>query len=237
MNKMKKFLSNKGMYLVAIGCVAVICLAGLYIAQNLNGEGGQLSGSSTPISATKDAQGVVAVPTRKNETSTATASPMVTATPSAGSTTVVPTATPQNTTTKNPAISLKMPVDGETLIDYAMDKLVYNKTLDEWRTHSGVDVKAALNTEVKAAADGKVIDAKKDPRLGYLIILEHEDGFKTIYANLKEQANVEIGDVVSCGDTIGWVGSTAPFEYAEEAHLHFEVLLNDKCVNPWLYLP
>ena len=232
MNKIKKFLQSKGMYLVAIGSVAVICLAGLYIAQNLNGEGGQIAGSQTPISATKEAQDVIAVPTKKNETNVV-ASP----TPTVNSTISAPTTTPQSTQNKAPTISLQLPVTGKTLTDYAMDKLVYNKTLDEWRTHSGVDIAAAVNTEVKAAANGKVVDAKKDPRLGHLIILEHTDGFKTIYANLKEQANVEIGDMVSCGDVIGWVGSTAPFEYAEEAHLHFEVLLNEKCANPWLYLP
>ena len=232
MNKIKKFLQNRGMYLVAIGSVAIICLAGLYIAQNLNGEGGQPGGSQTPISATKEAQNVIAVPTKKNETGV-----VVSPTPTINATTAVPTTTPQSTQNKTPTISLQLPVTGNTLTDYAMDKLVYNKTLDEWRTHSGVDIASAINTEVKAAANGKVVDAKKDPRLGHLIILEHADGFKTIYANLKEQSNVEIGDVVSCGDVIGWVGSTAPFEYAEEAHLHFEVLLNDKCANPWLYLP
>ena len=232
MNKIKKFLQNRGMYLVAICSVAAICLAGLYIAKNLNGEGGQPSGSQTPISATKDAQDVIAVPTKKNEITVVT-SP----TPTVNSTVTAPTATPKSTQNKAPTISLQLPVTGKTLTDYAMDKLVYNKTLDEWRTHSGVDIAVAINTEVKAAAAGKVVDAKKDPRLGYLIILEHADGFKTIYANLKEGANVEIGDVVSCGDVLGWVGSTAPFEYAEEAHLHFEVLLNDKCANPWLYLP
>lgn len=237
MNKIKKFLLSKGMYLVAIGCVAVVSLVGLYIAQNLNGEGDALSGSQTPASSTKEAQDVVAVPTRKNESPTVTPSVTAMPTPTSASTTHVPSSTPQSTAASVPTITLQKPVEGETLTDYAMDKLVYNKTLDEWRTHSGVDIGATLNAEVKAAADGKVVDVKKDPRLGYLIILEHADGFETIYANLKEEANVEIGDTVSCGDVIGWVGATAPFEYAEDAHLHFEVLLNDNCVNPWLYLP
>ncbi len=235
MNKIKKFLLSKGMYLIAIGCVAVVCLAGLYIAQNLNGEGDELSGSQTPASSTKEAQDVVAVPTSKNESPAVTPSATERTTPTSDSTTCIPSSTPQSTAASVPAITLQKPVEGETLTDYAMDKLVYNKTLDEWRTHSGVDIGAALNAAVKAAADGKVVDVKKDPRLGYLIILEHADGFETIYANLKEEANVEIGDTVSCGDVIGWVGATAPFEYAEDAHLHFEVLLNDNCVNPWLY--
>lgn len=235
MNKMKKFLLSKGMYLVAIVCVAVICLGGLYIAQNFGKGGEQGLQSQKPADSTGNVQDVIAVPTRKNET----ASPVPTIT--LQSTAATPSSTPAPTTsastaTKNPTIQLQKPVDGKTLTDYAMDKLVYNKTLDEWRTHSGVDMSAALNTEVKAAAAGKVVDAKKDPRLGYLIILEHENGFKTIYANLKEEANVKIGDMVNRGDVLGWVGATAPFEYAEEAHLHFEVLHNDICVNPWLYL-
>lgn len=239
MNKVKKFLLSKGMYVVAIGCVAVICLSGLYIARKFGGEGTNMSETQAPVSSTKEAQDVVAVPTRKNETPQATmaatgANAIPSTTPSSTNPSAnTPSSTPTPTQGNTATLVLQKPVEGETLTDYAMDRLVYNKTLDEWRTHSGVDIGAAIGTDVKAAADGKVVDAKKDPRLGYLIILEHTGGYKTIYANLKEEANVTIGDTVACGDVIGWVGATAPFEYAEDAHLHFEVLLNDVCTNPW----
>ncbi len=237
MNKVKNFFLNKGIYLIAIVGVAAICLSGLYIANLSKDPKENPDNSNSAVSSTSDSQDVVALPTRKTEAPSGTGS-----TPSAtpgGST--APTATPSVAPTVTPSnngadIKLVLPLEGNILVDYAMDKLIYNKTLDEWRTHSGVDIAADQDEEVKAAADGKVIDVKKDPRLGYLIIIEHKGGVNTIYANLKEETDVNIGDSVKQGDVIGWVGRTAPFEYAEDSHLHFEVVINDNCVNVWNYV-
>jgi len=235
MNKVKNFLLNKGVYLIAIGCVAVICLSGLYLA-NLS-EKEEYTGDNGVISATEEAQDVIALPTRKAESPDISVTPETTpgVTPSStpAESTVTDTSSEVNTI---PEIRLQLPVAGQISVDYAMDKLVYNKTLDEWRTHSGVDILADLDTEVKAAGDGKVIDVKKDPRLGRLIIVEHNSEIKSIYANLKEETNVKIGDVVKQGDVLGWIGNTAPFEYSEEPHIHFEILLKDVCTNVWNYV-
>lgn len=240
MKKVKNFLLNKGIYLIAIGCVAIVSLSGLYIANVMNKNGNEANPNNSAASSTSDAQDAIALPTRKADG--ATESPQA-ATPTpdpntSGGASTSPSATPSptpNSSGKPSNIKLALPVKGTILVDYAMDKLVYNKTLDEWRTHSGVDIAAPMGTEVKAAADGKVVDVKKDPRLGYLIIIEHNDSLKTIYANLKEETDVKIGDSIKKGDLIGWVGKTAPFEFADDPHLHFEVVLNDKCVNVWDY--
>ncbi len=130
-----------------------------------------------------------------------------------------------------------MPVTGEITFDYAMDKLVYSKTLDDWRTHSGIDIASPWGTNVKAVADGVVTDIKNDPRLGITVIVEHDNGLKTVYCNLAAGDTVNPNQKVKQGDFIGCVGNTALFESAEQPHLHFEVLKDNENVDPKLYLP
>jgi murein DD-endopeptidase MepM/ murein hydrolase activator NlpD len=130
-----------------------------------------------------------------------------------------------------------MPVFGEVSFEYAKDKLLYSKTLDEWRSHSGLDLKADRGTPVKVVADGVVTEIKNDPRIGITIIVDHLNGLKTVYANLANGDMVSPNQKVKQGEVIGSVGNTASFESAEPAHLHFEVLKNNKNVNPSDYLP
>lgn len=138
-------------------------------------------------------------------------------------------------TTENKKFS--MPVFGEVSFEYAQDKLVYSKTLNEWRAHPGIDIKADRGTPVKVVADGVVTEIKNDPRLGVTIIVDHLNGIKTVYANLANGDMVAPNQKVKQGEVIGSVGNTASFEAAEPPHLHFEVLKNNKNVNPSDYLP
>ena len=77
---------------------------------------------------------------------------------------------------------------------------------------------------------------KNDPRYGLTITISHENGFKTVYSNLLTTEFVSEGEEVKCGQTIATVGETAAFEVSEENHLHFEVLKDNKNVNPTIYL-
>ncbi|WP_038287067.1 M23 family metallopeptidase [Acetivibrio straminisolvens] len=133
-------------------------------------------------------------------------------------------------------LTFVMPVFGEVTFEYAMDRLVYSKTLDEWRAHSGVDLRADRGTPVKAVADGVVTEVKSDPRFGVTVIVEHENGIKTLYANLASGDMVTPNQKVKQGEIIGSVGNTAIIESAEPAHLHFEVLKDNKPVDPKSYL-
>lgn len=130
-----------------------------------------------------------------------------------------------------------MPVYGNIIHDFAMDRLVYSKTLEDWRTHSGIDIAASRGTAVKAVAAGTICDIRNDPKLGCTIVIDHENGFKTVYANLASTDMVLPNQIVEQGESIGSVGDTAIFEIASEPHLHFEVLKNDEVVDPKLYLP
>lgn len=130
-----------------------------------------------------------------------------------------------------------MPVHGEIILEFAVDKLIYSKTLNEWRAHTGIGISSERGTPVKVVADGVVTSTKNDPRLGITIIVEHSKDLKTVYANLASDDMVTPNQKVKQGEVIGCVGDTAAFKSADPSHLHFEVLKDNQPVNPVEYLP
>lgn len=144
-------------------------------------------------------------------------------------------ATVENTEAKNDP-TFKMPVDGTVIREYAKDKLVYSETLKEWITHPGIDIKADKTSVVKASADGKVKSIKNDPRYGLTVVIEHANGFTSVYSNLLTAEFVKANEEVKQGQTIGTVGESATFEIADGPHLHFEILKNSVNVDPNMYL-
>lgn len=133
--------------------------------------------------------------------------------------------------------SFIMPVDGSVSLEYAMDKLVYSKTLEEWRAHSGVDIASDRGTPVKAVADGVVCDIRNDLYYGIMVVIDHGNDVKSLYRNLAADDTVTVNQKVTQGETIGSIGNTAMDESAEQPHLHFEVLEKDASVDPMTYLP
>lgn len=100
------------------------------------------------------------------------------------------------------------------------------------RFHNGIDFTAPTGTEIYATGDGKVVEVKSMRRdYGNHIILDHGYGYTTIYAHL-DGFNVKRGQVVKRGDIIGYVGSTG---LSTAPHLHYEVLLNNRNVDPANY--
>ena len=128
------------------------------------------------------------------------------------------------------------PVEGEVTMEYAKDKLVYSSTLGEWITHTGIDIKAEKKTLVKASAAGTIKSIKNDPRFGLTVVIEHINGYSTVYSNLLTAEFISVGENVSEGQTIGTVGNTAAFEVLDESHLHFEILKNNESIDPTMYL-
>jgi murein DD-endopeptidase MepM/ murein hydrolase activator NlpD len=103
--------------------------------------------------------------------------------------------------------------------------------------HSGIDIEAPKGTPVLAAADGtvRVSEYNHGGGYGYYVIIDHEDGFSTLYAHLEMQDTplVEPGQEVEAGEKIGTVGVTG---YSTGPHLHFELRnRNDDPVDPAEY--
>lgn len=141
----------------------------------------------------------------------------------------------ENTVEKK-ELSFIAPVSGEITKDFATDTLIYSNTLEEWTTHSGIDIKADKTSVVMASEEGIIESIKNDPRYGLTITISHEDGFKTVYSNLLTTEFVTEGEKVDKGQTIATVGETASFEVADDSHLHFEMYKDGQNVNPTIYL-
>lgn len=100
------------------------------------------------------------------------------------------------------------------------------------KLHTGIDLAAPSGTPVKAAQGGTVAAARFMKGYGNCIFIDHPDGSQTRYAHLSE-INVAQGQKVDVGSDIGKVGSTGN---STGPHLHFEVRIDDKPVNPRDYV-
>ena len=133
-------------------------------------------------------------------------------------------------------ITFVKPTDGEIIGEFANENLIYSETLKEWITHTAIDIKADKTSVIKSAADGIVRSIVNDPRYGLTVIVEHDDGYETVYSNLLTAEFVVEGEEIKQGQTIGTAGNTASFECNMECHLHFELLKNGEYLNPSIYL-
>jgi hypothetical protein len=100
------------------------------------------------------------------------------------------------------------------------------------RPHNGIDLGAEYGTPIYAAGDGTVIKVENNPTgYGRSIVIDHGFGWQTRYAHM-QSFKVKKGDEVKRGHLIGTVGNTGD---SKGPHLHYEVLVNDRYVNPINY--
>jgi len=123
---------------------------------------------------------------------------------------------------------MKTPIDGARLSSGFGTRR--HPILGYRRAHKGVDFAAPRGTPIKAAGDGVVERADRYGSFGNYIRIRHANGYKTAYAHLKGfRRGVRKGRRVRQGDIIGYVGTTGR---STGPHLHYEVHLNGKAVNP-----
>ena len=100
------------------------------------------------------------------------------------------------------------------------------------KLHTGMDIGAGYNANIIAAASGTVITATYNSAYGNYVVIDHGGGVCTLYAHQSSMA-VSVGQYVSAGEVIGYVGSTG---YSTGPHLHFEVIINGSTVDPLGYV-
>jgi murein DD-endopeptidase MepM/ murein hydrolase activator NlpD len=129
------------------------------------------------------------------------------------------------------------PVNGEIIERFCVDELVFNRTLEDWRVHPGIDIAAGLGTQVCAMGDGIVEDVYTDELMGVTVVIDHGNKTKSVYRNLMESVTVSPGDIVYAGDVIGGVGQTAENELLDPPHLHLELIREGAQIDPCELLP
>jgi len=135
--------------------------------------------------------------------------------------------------TKDKPLKFIMPVNSNEFgMKFSDGQLIYSKTLNEWRTHNGIDILEKVGTPVFAIEDGTIKEIISTPDEGIKIIIEHRDGYKSVYSNLSTTKMVELNDEIKKGEVISGIGKTAAFEYQEPDHLHFEMYKDGLLINP-----
>lgn len=144
---------------------------------------------------------------------------------------------PESDPTKQ-ALRLTHPVEGYLANVHDTQTLSYSLTMQDYRTHTGIDIESEQGAAVLAAASGTVLRTYEDPLMGYTIEIDHGNGYVSVYRNLDETLpeGLEAGAYVMGGQLIGAVGASALIEQAELPHLHFELMQNDVSVDPLTYL-
>ena len=241
--RMEQFFAGKGFYIVLFLCIAVI---GVSAWSMLAGTDKSAAAPVTEIAVASVEDSVVAAAAPENPARSDSAA--VSAAEAPAPVVKIPEApVPAVETEKVPPVQpaaetaerdyFIRPVAGEIENGYSMTALVFNRTMQDWRTHDGIDIAAELGTQVKACANGRVEEIREDDLFGTTVVLSHRDGLLSIYSNLAAMPTVSVGDQVSVGQTIGAVGDTALGEAGEVCHLHFAMSLDGESVDPTAYLP
>ena len=126
-------------------------------------------------------------------------------------------------------LNLSLPVEGSYSSPFGLRRFFNNEPR---RPHSGLDIAAVEGTPIKAPAEGFIVNTGEYFFNGNTVFIDHGQGMITMYCHMKN-INVEEGQEVKRGETIGTVGKTGR---VTGAHLHWSVILNHTAVNPTLFL-
>ena len=140
------------------------------------------------------------------------------------------------------------PVEGSVVVPYTDEstKHWFSESLNQTMRTFGICISANEGTEVKAVAKGTVTEIVDDsstyleagmPYVGKLMIIDHGNGYTSLYGFQGGQVNEElVGQVVNAGDVLGTVGSPKGAFISAGDNIYLQVTHNDKVVNPLNYL-
>lgn len=216
-NEETKKQNGKGFYIALAVCLVAVCgvaVATFVSTLETNNPEPDTGTTAQVTTTTKSAQQVVIPATDVKDDRTTT-------------TVIITTATAASTTKAKDLFVF--PVSNKVQNTFR-ETHGYSETLGEWVTHNGVDFAAKTGDTVKAAADGKVKSIFKDALWGDVVELEHEGKIITRYCGVTAQG-IEEGQSVKAGETIGVI-AIIPAEVLDAPHLHMEIVVNGKYIDP-----
>lgn len=125
-----------------------------------------------------------------------------------------------------------LPVGTEMGKDFSMGIPVFSDTMQDWRTHNGVDFVGNEGDSVLAAADATVTAVYEDASWGGVLELDFGSGATAKYCGLQfDSITLSVGDSVKQGDVVGTLGKI-PVEAKDSCHLHYEMRIDGNIVDP-----
>ena len=145
-----------------------------------------------------------------------------------------PTAAPQAAFTPfTDESELLWPVEGEILMHFSMDALVFDPTLVQFRTNDDLRIAAEEGTHVQASAEGRGLAIGSNVVRGNYVKIDHGNGFIATYGQLAGDKLVSVGDIVRAGQIIGTVGEPSIFGSLHGNHVNLHITRNDEPYNPY----
>lgn len=235
------FYKEKGFYISLI--CGIICIAAFgAICMNVFSDGGNDQGN-VPVAQESEQPAATVEPaaTLEPETEETTADNVKS---EVKETTPKPTQKAQETIKKTTAedrlhfdqeTGLLWPVEGDILIEYSADKVVFFPTLSQFKTNPALIISSKVGESVKASADGVVKRIEKNEETGTTVTVAIGDDFKVVYGQLKD-VTVSKGDEVSEGQVIGKIAKPTKYYSVEGANLYYQVKQKGETVNPLVLL-
>jgi len=127
------------------------------------------------------------------------------------------------------ASSLQYPVNSKTVLNMYSEEAVLNKTMNDFRAHTGADFKGEKGEDVFAMCEGIVESIYNDDMMGKVVSVV-SNGYSVLYCGIDNPV-VKAEETVEPGDKIGQIG-VVPFEELDESHIHIEVRVNGKPIDP-----
>ena len=131
---------------------------------------------------------------------------------------------------------LLWPVYGPVAMQFSMDSLIYDPTLDQFRTNDDLRISAESGTNVQASAEGRVLSIGRNVVRGNYVKIDHGNGWIATYGQLADSKLVGEGEIVQAGQSIGTVGSPSLFGSMLGYHVNLRVTRDDVPVNPYALL-
>lgn len=129
-------------------------------------------------------------------------------------------------------LTFSKPLNGQIQKPYSIDKVIYSKTLELWKTHDGIDISSQIGENVKSIEKGTVEKVYDDSFYGTTVVIDHGQGYKSSYSNLNSKVSVKEKQTVTKGQVIGKISNTSIGEIKDEAHLHFTLFKDNNNVDP-----
>ncbi len=138
----------------------------------------------------------------------------------------------EDDTQRNEDVTMIWPTNGEILLGYSPEVLVYDATLDQYRTNDSIDIASNKGADVFASYDGVVKMVSHSVDQGNYVVIDHGNGWVTTYGQLDDHMKVSVGDEIKKGQQIGTIAEPTSNSVLLGSHLDFKVTKNDETVNP-----